>query len=110
MKLRILICVFVGRPGLLVDLSDDKDPMEYLKLYFGDDYWQDLAFQTNLYADQDLTAANITPSSRKSRWQPVTPGELKVFFGLTVAMGLVRKDDVDKFWSTDECLETPFFR
>ena len=47
---------------------------------------------------------------RKQRWKATTPDEIRVFFALTIAMGLVRKDDVDKYWSTDEVLDTPFFR
>ena len=74
-----------GNSGLLVDVASDK-PRAYFDLFFGNQYWEDLAFQTNLYAEQDLEATNVTPASRKARWKPVTPGELKVFTGLTIGM------------------------
>jgi hypothetical protein len=70
----------------------------------------DVSVETSRYAQQDLDSVPISPFSRKARWKPTTPDEMKVFFALTIAMGLVKKDDIDKYWSTDQVLDTPFFR
>ena len=35
---------------------------------------------------------------------------MKVFFGLTVLMGIVKKPTFESYWSEQECIETPFFR
>ena len=35
---------------------------------------------------------------------------MKVFFGLTVLMGIVKKPTFESYWSEEECIETPFFR
>ena len=43
------------------------------------------------------------------KWQPVTAEELKLFFSLIVAMGLVQKSDLDAYWATDDVISTPHF-
>ncbi len=40
----------------------------------------------------------------------IQPGDIKVFFVLHVAMGLVRKLALKSYWSTDLMTHTPFFR
>ena len=34
---------------------------------------------------------------------------MKVFFALVMTMGLVKKSDTAQYWSTKECVSTPFF-
>lgn len=51
----------------------------------------------------------MPPKSRLRNWTVVTVDEMKVFFGLVIAMGVLRKADLDNYWSTDEVLHTPFF-
>ncbi|XP_066593224.1 piggyBac transposable element-derived protein 4-like [Prorops nasuta] len=42
-------------------------------------------------------------------WEPVTVNELRVFLGLTINMGHVRKSKLENYWSTDPLLSTPIF-
>ncbi|XP_035829440.1 piggyBac transposable element-derived protein 4-like [Aplysia californica] len=42
-------------------------------------------------------------------WKDVTQDEMRAFLALIIATGLVKKDDLDKFWSTDSIICTPFF-
>ncbi len=37
------------------------------------------------------------------------PGDLKVFFVLHVAMGLIHKPNLKSYWSKDPVTQTPFF-
>jgi hypothetical protein len=106
----LLFFISTGRPGLLVDIAFDAGAIGFFDVFYGEEYWNDLAFQTNLYSTQDLAVSAITPHSRKSKWQDSTGGEIQLFMGLTIAMGLVRKDDLEKFWSKDEIIDTPSFR
>ncbi len=46
---------------------------------------------------------------RARQWRPVTNGEMKLFIAISMAMGLVSKQDLDAYWSTAEVVETPFF-
>ena len=91
-----------------MDVGDDTLPYNFFKIFFADDYWEDLAVQTNLYATQDLASATISPHSRKAKWKSVTIGELKVFFGSTIAKSLVREDDMEKFGALTKFLTHHF--
>ncbi len=46
---------------------------------------------------------------RQKCWKTVQPGDLKVFFALHVAMGLVHKPALKSYWSKDLITQTPFF-
>ena len=100
---------FTGIPGLKVELPDDPTPLDFFNLMFDSSMWDLFATQTNNYAN---TRINMGPLQRKSRlntWKNVTVDELKVFFGLVFAMGIVRKPDIADYWTTEECIKTPFF-
>ena len=56
-----------------------------------------------------MLAGPLKPHSRMKKWRPVTVPELKVFFALVILMGLVQKADLQKYWSKDDALATPYF-
>ena len=39
----------------------------------------------------------------------MTPGEMKAFLAMIIAMGLGNHENIEDYWSTDEVLSTPFF-
>ncbi len=51
----------------------------------------------------------VEDSKRQKRWKQVQPGDLKVFFALHAAMGLVHKPNVKSYWSKDLVTQTLFF-
>ncbi len=51
----------------------------------------------------------VENSKRQKRWKEVQPGDLKVFFALHVAMGLIHKPNLKSYWSKDPVTQTPFF-
>ena len=66
--------------------------------------------ETNRYAHQETEKKSPLPQfSRLRNWKDVSLHELKVFFGLIVAMGMTRKTSIDEYWSTDETNSTPLF-
>ena len=40
----------------------------------------------------------------------ITDGEMKCFIAVTIVMGLVHKDTIEDYWSTDAAISTPFFQ
>ena len=48
-------------------------------------------------------------SKRQTRWHDVNIGDMKVFFALHIAMGLVHKPALKNYWTTELCMQTPFF-
>ena len=65
--------------------------------------------ETNRYTETRLANDGLPEFSRVKKWRPVDLEEMKVFFGLVIAMSLVQKNDIQDYWSVDETDETPFF-
>ena len=65
--------------------------------------------ETNRYAAQ--TQRNIVPSPRSKlhKWVDVTVTEMWAFLELTIGIGLIVIEDLDKYWSIDELYKLPFF-
>ena len=63
-------------------------PGEYYSLLVPDEIFEDIALQTNRFAEQ--TKLNIKPKSRAHAWNPITKDDIKQFFGLVLYMGLVK--------------------
>lgn len=103
---------FTANAGLQVpNLPDDATPLDFLKLFFTDDFWQLVVSETNRYAEQYLEQHGDTlPQHAIARsWRPVTVPEMKVFMSLHLLMGIVWKPELDHYWSTDAATSTPAF-
>lgn len=48
-------------------------------------------------------------SSRQRRWVDVRAGDIRVVFAYCMAMGVVHKSNVTKYWASEFWLATPFF-
>ena len=69
--------------------------------------------QTNKYAWDFLAArVDLLPCSRFRLCSAngLTVGKMKCFIAVTIVMGLVRKDAIEDYWSTDAAINTPFFQ
>ena len=88
---------------------DEFDPIDFFKLFVNDDFLNVIVTETNRYAETRLANDGLPEFSRVKKWRPVDLEEMKVFFGLVIAMGLVQKNDIQDYWSVDETDETPFF-
>ena len=100
---------FTGIPGLKVDLPEDPTPMDFFNLMFDEAMWDTIVVQTNLYARNRITNDQLSRHSRLTKWTDVNVDEMKVFFALVFAMGIVRKPDIADYWISEECIKTPFF-
>ena len=47
--------------------------------------------------------------SRLQGWRDVGKGDVKIFLAHLIAMGLVRKGNLEKYWDHGETVKTPFF-
>lgn len=103
---------FSENPGPLSDAAalDSIEPKDFVELFISDLLIQNIVDQTNLYADQCIQAMDGTSQhARIHAWKPVTVSEMKVFLGLFFLTGIIRKPELDMYWSTDEMLATPYF-
>ena len=99
---------FTGEAKLMVEM-DEFDPIDFFILFVNDDFLNVIVTETNRYAETRLANDGLPEFSRVKKWRPVDLEEMKVFFGLVIAMGLVQKNDIQDYWSVDETDETPFF-
>ncbi|KAK3792998.1 hypothetical protein RRG08_032261 [Elysia crispata] len=105
-----LVEPFTGTSEVKIDLSDDPKPSEFFKFFFPDEIIQDWVDQTNMYVLSKLDVTHELPEhSRLRSWRELTLDEMKVFLGLLINTGLVRKDNLREFWTTDVETITPFF-
>ena len=47
--------------------------------------------------------------SRQLRWEPISVGDLKIFFALESMMGLVKKSRLEDYWNRGTLVDTPTF-
>uniref|UniRef100_A0A667ZA88 PiggyBac transposable element-derived protein domain-containing protein n=1 Tax=Myripristis murdjan TaxID=586833 RepID=A0A667ZA88_9TELE len=103
---------FTANPGPVKDAAalDSDKPADYVQLFISDELIQDIVDQTNLYANQYIqNEKGNSPHSRIHAWKPVTVSEMKNFLGLFFLTGIIRKHDIEMYWSTEEMLATPYF-
>ncbi|KAK7091580.1 hypothetical protein V1264_009244 [Littorina saxatilis] len=92
------------------DFPENPQPLDFFRLFVGDEMIDLLVEQTNHYAQQKIDAGNyLKTHSRLHSWLPVTLDEMKVFLSLVITTGLVIKPTIEEYWSQDEITSTPFF-
>lgn len=103
---------FTATPGMNDDLvlPENPQPVDYLSLYLHQSDFESMACETNRYARTFLANAVLKTKSRFHAWVETTWQEMKLFFAMTIAMGLLVQLDISEYWSTNEVVETPFFR
>ncbi|XP_077971708.1 uncharacterized protein LOC144425849 [Styela clava] len=82
-------------------LEGPISPLSVLFQFLDNDFWDNITSQTNLYAEQEKQRIgdSATPRSYVSEWKPVTVAEIKVFLGIILVMGLVKKPLLRTYWS-----------
>ena len=72
-----------------------------------------LVTETNRYAEQFIAAEipddGWSPKARVRSWRPVTDIQMQQFLGLNILTGLIKKPEINLYWSTDDVMATPYF-
>lgn len=84
------------------------DALNFVKLFITDELIDLFVTETNNYANAKIQTQG--GGGRLSRWKDTTRDEFKVFIALILLIGVVRKSNVEDYWSTDEATPTPYFR
>lgn len=69
--------------------------------------WSKWCQETNRYAHQLKESATIP--GKLAKWTETTVNEIYTFLAAVILMGLVRKNSLKDYWSTDPVIQTPFF-
>ena len=57
----------------------------------------------------DPTNPSYKMHSRLNTWSDITPSDLKIFIAHNIIMGVIKKSDLEKYWSTNPTTRLPFF-
>ncbi|XP_069802761.1 piggyBac transposable element-derived protein 4-like [Dendropsophus ebraccatus] len=90
--------------------TDGLSAMGFFKLFFTDELVQLMVVQTNLYAQQFISAHPNSFHAVSNKWHPTSCEELLKYWGLTLNMGLTKKPEVRSYWSTDILYHCPLYR
>ncbi|KAG8196034.1 hypothetical protein JTE90_029004 [Oedothorax gibbosus] len=105
-KLKILKCED-PTPGPIANIKNFTE-LDLFHQMFDDNIMKTLVVETNRYAEETINIRkSATPTTKN--WKQVDEKELLQFFGLVLLMGLIEKDEISDYWSTDELTETPIF-
>ncbi|KAK7099673.1 hypothetical protein V1264_022751 [Littorina saxatilis] len=93
------------------------DPIDFFGLFFDDEMWRLLVRHTNAYArtylaqPEQVLWIQMHPHSRLKRWPQdgITIVDIKKYLGLSLNMGLNKKLDQQKYWTTRASQRMPFF-
>lgn len=99
---------FVATPGIQVDTTNFV-PLDFFKLYISEDMFNYFVTETNRFAQQHITSNQMKTKARGKNWVPVTVNEMKQFLGLLLLMGILRKPDMQMYWSQHPLFATPLF-
>ena len=75
------------------DLIDVRS-VEFVFLFWTDEFWELLTSETNRYAYQFLEKTQLKEKSRFHSWYDTTDQETKAFLSLHLSMGLVEKSEI----------------
>ena len=81
-------------------LHSNASPLEFFNVIFGEQTYQYITDQTNLYARQN-------PPPPSLNWTDVCADEIKLFLGMTLIMGVHKLPELEDYWSGDALLGVP---
>ena len=84
-------------------------PHEFLELFLDDDFWDLLLVETNRYM-ACLKATSTAMGKELKYYDSATLSEMKLFFSLHLAMGVVTQKDINDHWQVKyPIIQTPTF-
>lgn len=98
---------FEGTPGLKISPADEKID-SIVKLFIGDDFFELLCNQSNLYYKQNEEL--FKNSAEMAGFTDISLRDMQKFMGLLLMMGALKKMYLVEYWSNDPLIETPYFR
>ncbi|XP_062613738.1 piggyBac transposable element-derived protein 4-like [Saccostrea cucullata] len=102
-----------GEKKINVDLGENAEMIDFVKLFIDDHVMDIMVQETNKYAADflaSLQGQNLKRQSRFRKWNDVSQDDMMRFLAIIIGMRLVQLQDIQDYWSKDELLETPGLR
>lgn len=100
---------FTVQPGVHKNMDVRDGTLQFIEIFFDDNLIEMIASETNKYADKSIRNSNLRRYSRARKWEPTTKNEIKVFLALNILQGVVKKPEIEQYWSKRHSTSTPFF-
>lgn len=97
-----------GTPAVSLLQTENIQPIDVYNIMVTDDICELIVRETNNNANQCITAALHTQSSRLKFWKDTDIAEVKKFFGIILYMGLVKYLNIWQYWSTETFYKNAF--
>ena len=101
---------YVGNAAVNFVPDPDDSLLQYFNAIFDDELVDSIVTETNRYASQCLGEASQSSANGRQRWHPTNSNELRVFLAIIILQGIVKKPELELYWSKNLLLSTPFFR
>ncbi|XP_048753373.2 piggyBac transposable element-derived protein 3-like [Ostrea edulis] len=90
-------------------MESSKTEMDFFHLFFPSNYYEEIAQQTNAYAERVI---NVNPNPA---WYPTNGEEIKAYLGVAIVMGILPAPAQVMYWYKDKlfhpsCIEGKFTR
>ncbi len=96
--------------GVMSDkVNKGSSEVEFFKLLFKVKFVFSLVQLCNIHNTFNLGGKWMLPHSRYLQWVDVTFNEFYTFIAMALMMGIVEKEKIRDYWSTDVMIQTPLF-
>jgi hypothetical protein len=87
-----------------------QTPIEFWNYIFPRDLVQKIAYEKNRYGETMCNTSNPRQQySRINKWQPTSIEEFNIFLAILILQGIIRKPELQMYFTTDELLATRIF-
>ncbi|CAI9556376.1 unnamed protein product [Staurois parvus] len=98
---------FPAQPGIKVETANLNTRLVFLELFFTEDLYALIVDQSNLYAEEFIAANPNSNLARPFAWKAITVSKSNFYLGLTLNMGITKKNALLLYWSTDPIHHMP---
>lgn len=91
---------FTQYSGPVVDLTEESEPIDVFELFFQPAFYEQIANETNRYAEQRQAHAGRVDKN----WKPVTSDDIRKFIYVNLMFGIHDMPEFRMYWSNDKML------
>ena len=104
--------IYDGPSGPTVNLPHGTKELDYLYSEIGDDFFNNLADNTNEYTVFKCPVAHPNAADRldtlDKHWYSTTADEIKAYIGINILMGIAQLPEGRDYWSSDQLLHNDY--
>ncbi|CAF1411692.1 unnamed protein product [Rotaria sordida] len=96
---------FTGEPGVRISTTETSHPLDYFEAFINEEIVNHIVAETNRYQLQNP----VGERQNMARWKDTTLPEMYSFLATIILTGILSKNRIRDYWSTDNLISTPIF-